>query len=166
MEKPCKLATKATYSYSWAIDVVKELRGRYARAAEILASVYGIDTPELVELLARNRPEYAVIRDIIHTIDRWLLKCGSDKLIAYLTNSTTQTFSSLLYISIKTGDQVSLSILTRYRRLLKLEEQGFLGGEPGSAPRRSRSPSLSNPPKAFSRAMYDEFDESRQGRLF
>jgi len=166
VDNPCKLNTKPMYSYDWAIHVVNELLAKYARAAEILGEVYGIYSPDLVELLVRNRPEYPIIRDIIHILDRWLTGTPEKKLKAYLTGDKQRTFSTLCKICVKSSDATGCIALMKFRNHLRLEEQGFEGGEGRDGTASRSSPSFSAPKGRLSRFVWDEIDDSLQGRLF
>lgn len=61
----------ASYSYSWAKSVVKQLTGKYARATETVEKILEIDDRILANYLAKGDPVFAQLRALIHTVDSW-----------------------------------------------------------------------------------------------
>lgn len=62
------------YSFNWAYEKVDTALRSHARAWEIFLPILGLSHRQLAFLLACNAPEWAVIRSIVHQIDRWVQK--------------------------------------------------------------------------------------------
>lgn len=146
MEKPLSPAPSRVpiYSFSWSASVVERARKSYARAWQILDGILGLSERQLAFLIACNAPEWAQIRTLTHTIDRWLRQ--QERCNPGVTMSTIQLLSNLLRIH-KNSLGVSLyQYLTDKLAALILEEQvkegqggataptclPFLGGSGGS----------------------------------
>lgn len=61
----------ASYSFSWALRVVNELKGKYPRATETAKRFLSIDDRNLATYLAKGDPLWPKLRDFIRTIDSW-----------------------------------------------------------------------------------------------
>jgi hypothetical protein len=65
------------YSLSWARMIVEKFHQSHARATDAFEQAFPIDDDILAKLLADGRPEWQQIKDMIHVLERWIIKQDS-----------------------------------------------------------------------------------------
>lgn len=62
------------YDLNWAQSVVNQALEKHSRVSESFLEFMGMDRKTLALLLARGRPEWALLRDMLKTGDKWAWK--------------------------------------------------------------------------------------------
>lgn len=126
-------APNALYSYNWAKNVVAQLWEKHTRVHAITNELLGISDRTLANLLAKGRPEFAVLRKLVQTLDEWEIRNPG------VLNTRLHRDAFLKMYSEKMPEKL-LGYLTMQLRQPTLEEQGSRGGGKRSASDDSRLP--------------------------
>jgi hypothetical protein len=93
---PENLHPTIKYDIYWARSVVNRTLENHGRVRDSFLEFTGMDREKLALLLARGRPEWALLRDMLKLGDIWTSKQVSLG-IAYGSTATTQLWSTILH---------------------------------------------------------------------
>lgn len=68
---PQTQAHEAKYSLTWACSIVEKFESSHARATEVIYRYCGLDSQIMAYLLAAGRPEWQIIKDMVHQLTKW-----------------------------------------------------------------------------------------------
>jgi hypothetical protein len=107
---------KAIYPASFAADVWSRAYEKYARVWEFFLGVSKLTSAHMRYLIACNDPDWAVIRDFIHQLDKWRSKQRAlfpdQDYLDCVDVTPSQMLSSLLRVKKNIGSDRLRSYLT------------------------------------------------------
>jgi hypothetical protein len=138
----------ASYSLTWANDVVKHLKNKHARGAEIVEEMLRVTPKQLALYLAKNDPLWKELRNLIKISDNWY-RC------AHRHYTDVEYIKFIQRNVIKLPDFKGSERLTRRLDELKLKKQveGERGGGLRADPSQLFFFDLEAPPDGFLKAV-------------
>ncbi len=120
---------RTKYALSWAHSVVNQALDKHARVRELFLNLTGLSVEQLALLLACDRPEWSILRDMLKQLDKWQVQqveiCHQRPL-----ESTSWMLSSLIRVNKIRLPEKMLKYLEIRENEARIKEQEKGGGPP------------------------------------
>ena len=120
---------RTKYPISWARGVVEHAMEKHARVSDMFKDFTGLSVNQLAIILATDRPEWPILRDMLKQLDQWQLKQLAVR-PGHPLESTTLLFSCLLRTFRGRMPEKMLLYLESREKEAIIEEQANGGGPP------------------------------------